>query len=368
MSCTISQKIQAVADTIHERAIGIPTGFHKLDHHTFGLHPQELTLIAGRPSMGKSSLMTDLVINISVHCPVMVFSLEMPENLLIERMISNKAEVSLRRLKQPGVLTTEEKAKKDRAVLALKTRDIIINDASILNPEQMITFVNSFRGLVDKLYIDKKYPYNTGAILVDYLGLMEAGKYTANSNEKLDYVIKTLRQLGKDLNLIVVVLHQLNRKVEDRPDHSPRLSDLRDSGTLEQHADNVILLHRPAYYKMKDLGEDVDDDGEAYFLLAKQRNGATGRIPVVYIPEIMGFRNLGAWCGQPEDEPLLYQVPEVKLPERVETIEPDTKEETSDDGIVATIDAWNDPNEVIESPQAEPEIPEIDMPDDDIPF
>jgi len=284
-------KIIKVSDVLHEvldkmsgESMGIPTGFPKLDVKTKGLKPGELTIIAGRPSMGKSSLMTDMILSASKTKNVFVFSIEMCARLLIERMLANLGNVSYSKMKDAMLYSIELK-RLDVAAKELFRRNIYINDSpwiTVGNIKENIKTITSVKEQV----ID--------CVFVDYLQLMGMSNSPNNRNQDLASISANLKGLARHFNIPFVVLSQLNRNVEYRESRRPQLCDLRDSGAIEQDADAVFLLHRPGYYATMN-SQNATDDGAAEIIIAKQRNGPTCVVHTMWDGAKMSFgnRNIG---------------------------------------------------------------------------
>jgi len=268
----LSNSVESIANNITTSCWGMQTGIDKLDEVTLGLHPKELTIIAGRSSIGKTSLAIGMAMNLGKEHTVYFCSLEMSAKLMIERMIANYLEVSLHNLK----LGLVEQKRIDNAIEYLQTLDIYIDDTSSMSPGQLA---------------QKLKEIDVDCVIVDYLQLMSLGGGNEARWLEIDIMCKGLRNIAKEYDIPILLLCQLNREVEKRNNHEPRLSDLRESGGVEQTADCVVLIHRPVYYEMREIDIETEDDGEAWLFVAKNRNGKTGRIPCVFLPEAMAFRN-----------------------------------------------------------------------------
>lgn len=266
------ESFDSIVSNIGNEPFGLKTGFKQLDEMTRGLHPGELTVIAGRSSMGKSSLMSDMVLSISEKCPVVIFSMEMSFRVLCERLVANFTNTNYHFLKMNKIPVP--------SVDGLKSRNITILDNSYLTP---LKFKEQLKQLKDK--------ENIKCCFVDFLQLMRSDFPAGSRSQEVDNICQDLRAVGKELGISIVLLAQLNREVERRDNHQPRLSDLRESGGIEQAADVVLLIHRPSYYNLKEVDLESEDDGEAFIFVAKSRNAAVGKIPVVWISEYMSFRN-----------------------------------------------------------------------------
>jgi replicative DNA helicase len=280
----IQEFINPVASNIVQ-GIEIPTGYPQLDQITRGLHRKEVTLIAGRSSMGKTAWMIDLVLEISQKYKVGIFSLEMTKEQLIERMIANKQSVSYTDLKMGKVVVDE------KVTDYLGGLQVWINDIAGQDVVQMCKTIAECSQTFD-------------CIFIDYLQLARPpAEFKRQRYQEIDRIAEYLREIAKQKNIAVVLLCQLNREVERRDNHKPRLSDLRESGGIEQVIDTAILLYRPSYYNIYETLDDkskgrVDnhfefqDDGEAYLIIAKNRNGPTGEVPVVWQGPNMSFKSI----------------------------------------------------------------------------
>jgi replicative DNA helicase len=243
---------------------GLGSGFWALDELTGGFHGGELTILAARPSMGKTALMLDIVRENAIRhsIPTLVFTMEMDQDLLVERMFSAEAKVDSRRMKQ-GQLTDNELLKISTAMTAVASSPIYIDDSSML--DEMTMFTRCRRMVRDA---------GIGLVVVDYLQLMHSAKATRDHNrvQEVSNISRTLKAISRDLKIPVLALSQLSRDLEKRPNKRPILSDLRESGSLEQDADNVIFIYRDEYYTK----EKSEHKGEAEINVAKQRNGPIG--------------------------------------------------------------------------------------------
>lgn len=269
----VNEKIVETAANITKSCWGLKSHITTLNNLTLGFHPKELTIIAGRSAMGKTAIMVDLVLEISKIHSCLIFSLEMSAKMLMERMIANSLGVSLYDLKQ-GKIPEENITK---IVKELQTRNILIDDTACISPF----------AIRQKL---KNVP-PPDSIFIDYLQLMRTEK-RIEQWQAVDEMCQDLRAIGKENNIPMIILSQLNREVEKRKTHEPMLADLRTSGGIEQTADCVLLLHRPAYYKMVEVNIDIEDNGEAYIYVAKNRNGATGKIPCRFDAKSMSWKEV----------------------------------------------------------------------------
>jgi replicative DNA helicase len=258
---------------------GLATGFTMLDQLTCGLQNGELVIIAGRPSMGKTALALNIAENLGIveKIPVAIFSLEMGQQQLAERFLCSVSQVESQ-LVRKGMLSTEHYAKLVEACGTLSAAPIYIDDTSALTPLEL-------RARVRRL----KSQYDIRCVFVDYLQLMHLGGRIESRQQEITTISRYLKALARELNIPVVVLSQLNRSPEGREDHLPRMSDLRESGSIEQDADVVMLLHREDYYHGGE--RDYEQSHLAKLLIAKQRNGPTGTIDLMFLERWTRFGN-----------------------------------------------------------------------------
>ncbi len=267
---------------------GYPTGFVDLDGYTGGFQPGSLNIIAARPSMGKTAFAMNIAQfgGTEANIPVLVFSLEMPAEQLVLRMLAAEAEVNLSEL-STGIFTTENFNLVREACDVLAKREIYISDDSMLTAIDFRTRCRRFK---------TKHP-ELGLIIVDYLQLMSSGVSNINSSRQQEVadISRMLKAVARELNCPVVALSQLSRAAEQRVEKKPQLSDLRDSGAIEQDADVVILLFREDYYS--DDEQNDEKNSKADIRIAKNRNGSTGTFHMTFRREITRFMNYG------EDDP-----------------------------------------------------------------
>jgi len=259
---------------------GIATGFHELDDLTCGLQNGEMIIVAGRPSMGKTSLALNIAehLGLEERIPLALFSLEMGKQQLAERFLCSVGEVDAQSVRK-GMLTTEHYQMLVEACGTLSEAPIFIDDTSALTPLEL-------RAKARRL----KTRHEIRCIVVDYLQLMHMGGRVESRQQEITTISRYLKGLARELNVPVVVLSQLNRSPEGRDDHKPRMSDLRESGSIEQDADVVMLLHREDYYKRND--KDYEPDNTAQVIIAKQRNGPTGTVPLIFREKFTRFENM----------------------------------------------------------------------------
>jgi replicative DNA helicase len=287
---TLEKAINDAYDRIDKRTHGdkmfqggIPTGFTDLDEITAGLHDGEMVIVAARPSVGKTSFALGLIRNICVDSgqPVFFVSLEQSKIELAERLICSQARVDSHKLRK-GNLSGDDMTKLIDAGGVLRTAKVFIDD----NPGQnMLRIAANARRL--------KVKHQLKLVVIDYLQLIEPDNRRDPRQEQVAQISKRIKKLARELSIPVVALAQVNRASEERQDHRPRLADLRESGSLEQDADVVMMLHRPDRY------EPGQNEGMVEVIVAKQRNGPTGEINLTYIKQYMRFENYA--MGTPYD-------------------------------------------------------------------
>ena len=265
MESTLDE-IEAIANRSGEMA-GVPTGFVELDELTNGLHPGQMIILAARPAMGKSTLGLDLARACSIKNGMTscIFSLEMGKSEIIMRLLSAEAKIALNNIRK-GMMTDD-----DWARLAAKMSDI--SEAPLFIDDSPNLTMMEIRAKARRL----KQRHDLKLILIDYMQLMTSGKKVESRQLEVSEFSRQIKLLAKELEVPVVAMSQLNRGPEQRNDKKPMLSDLRESGSLEQDADMVILLHREDVYD-----KESPRVGEADFIVAKHRNGPTRTIPVVF--------------------------------------------------------------------------------------
>ena len=256
---------------------GIPTGFIDLDYKTAGFQPSDLILVAARPSMGK----TALVLNIAQHMAfredvtVAVFSLEMSKEQLVNRLLSLESRVDSQSIRT-GNLTDEDWSKLIEGAGVIGKSHLIIDDTPGISVTELRSKCRKF-----------KMEHNLGIIIIDYLKLMTGSKHSESRQQEISDISRSLKAVARELNVPVVALSQLSRAVEQRPDHRPMLSDLRESGAIEQDADVVMFIYRDDYYN-----KDTAKPNVAEIIIAKQRNGAIGTIELAWLPQYTKFANM----------------------------------------------------------------------------
>lgn len=281
----IKSSMEKIDKAIQEKReiTGVPTGFVDLDRVTSGLQPCDMFIIAARPSMGKTSLAMNIVEHVAtgnnalkVKIPVAVFSLEMSTEALVKRMLCSRAGISMKNLSE-GYVSREKHEHLVRAANDLTDAKIYVDDTPGLEPIEL-------RARARRL----KKKHDIGLIVIDYLQMMNYSKFAREGRQReVAGISGALKAMAKELNVPVIVLSQLSRAPEAR-DGKPKLSDLRDSGSIEQDADVVGLLRRPSRYADDDSRED---NTLAILDIAKQRNGPTGEIRLTFVEEITRFEN-----------------------------------------------------------------------------
>ncbi len=257
---------------------GVPTGFTDLDYRTAGLHGSELILLAARPAMGKTAFALNIAANAAIKgkTGVAIFSLEMSKEQLVNRMLCSEAMVDSNKIRT-GKLEEDDWAKLASAIGPLSEANIFIDDTPGIT-------VMEIRTKCRKLKLEK----NIGLIVIDYLQLITGNSKRSGSREQeISEISRSLKILAKELNVPVIALSQLSRAVEQRPDHRPMLSDLRESGAIEQDADIVMFLYRDDVYNKESEKKDI-----AEVIIAKQRGGSTGTVDLLWMGNYTKFVNL----------------------------------------------------------------------------
>jgi len=255
---------------------GVSTGFSDLDERTSGLQPSDLIIVAGRPSMGKTSLAMNLCENVAIKekLAVAVFSMEMPAEQLTMRMLSSLGRIDQQKVRS-GKLADEDWPRLTSALTMLNDTDIYIDDTPALTPTEL-------RARCRRLKREK----NLGLVLVDYLQLMQVPGTRENRATEISEISRSLKALAKELNVPVIALSQLNRSLEQRTDKRPVMSDLRESGAIEQDADVILFIYRDEVYN-----DDSKDKGKAEIIIGKQRNGPIGRVMLTFLNQYTRFEN-----------------------------------------------------------------------------
>ena len=256
---------------------GMATGFIDLDYKTSGFQPSDLILIAARPSMGK----TAFVLNIAEYMAfrnnetVAIFSLEMSKEQLVNRLFSLKSRVDAQLLRN-GNLSDTDWANLIEGAGIIGRSHMIIDDTPGISVSELRSKCRKY-----------KLEHNLGIIMIDYLQLMQGSKKSESRQQEISDISRSLKEIARELQVPVVALSQLSRAVEQRPDHRPMLSDLRESGAIEQDADVVMFLYRDDYYN-----KDTDRKDVAEVIIAKQRNGPIGTVELAWLPQYTKFANM----------------------------------------------------------------------------
>ncbi len=277
VALNVLERIEAASKS-EGTVTGIPTGFIDLDYKTSGMQPSDLVLLAARPSMGKTAFVLNLVDYVAVRkgMPCMIFSLEMSKEQLVNRMLSMESNVDSQKLRT-GSLTD---ADWDAVVEGIG----IIGNSKLLIDDTPGISITELRSKCRKI----KLEYALSMVIVDYLQLMSgSGRSGDNRQQEISEISRSLKALAREIQAPVVALSQLSRACESRQDHRPMLSDLRESGAIEQDADVVMFLYRDDYYN-----KDTDRPNVAEVIIAKQRNGPIGTVELLWRPEFTKFVNM----------------------------------------------------------------------------
>ncbi|MDD7390959.1 MAG: replicative DNA helicase [Lachnospiraceae bacterium] len=267
-----------IASRNRDAVTGIPMGFTDLDYQTSGLQPSDLVLIAARPSMGKTAFVLNIAHNVAIRqekcCAI--FSLEMSKEQLVNRMLAMDANVDSQNMRN-GRLSEGDWEKLVESAGNIGTSKLIIDDTPGISVSELRSKCRKF-----KLEFDLKL------VMIDYLQLMSgSGKNGDNRQQEISEISRSLKALAREIDCPVIALSQLSRACETRNDHRPMLSDLRESGAIEQDADVVMFIYRDDYYN-----KDTDEKNVSEIIIAKQRNGPTGTIKLAWLPEYTKFANL----------------------------------------------------------------------------
>lgn len=257
---------------------GIPTGFIDLDYKTAGLHPSELILIAARPAMGKTAFVLNIAQHVAFDCKkcVAIFNLEMSKEQLATRLFSLQSGVDAQKLRT-GNLSESDWEDLMEGAGTIGQSKLIIDDTSYLTVGELSSKCRKY-----------KLEMGLSLIIIDYLQLMSgSGKSSESRQQEISEISRSLKLLARDLQVPVIALSQLSRAVESRPDKRPMLSDLRESGAIEQDADVVMFIYRDDYYN-----KDSDRKGISEIIISKQRSGPIGTVELAWLPEFTQFKNL----------------------------------------------------------------------------
>lgn len=268
-----------------DKLTGVPTNFYDLDTYTNGLQKSDLIILAARPAMGKTSFALNIAQNVALRAntPVAIFSLEMSKEQLVQRLLCAEAEVDTQRLKT-GNMQAKDWEKLAVAMDSFSQAPIYIDDTAGVT-------ITDLRAKCRRLAMAEK---NLGLIVIDYLQLIE-GTGREDRMQQISSISRGLKILAKELNVPIIALSQLSRAVEGRTDKRPMLSDLRESGSIEQDADIVMFIYRDEYYKNSNDDEEVSEKaankGEADIIIAKHRNGPVGTVKLLFQSNITKFKN-----------------------------------------------------------------------------
>src|SRR5213593_3129419 len=294
MKDQVMEAIESI-EKLYERKggiTGISTGFVEFDRMTSGMHPSEMIVIAARPSMGKTALAMNITEHVAINekLAVGVFSLEMSSQQLVQRLLCSRARVNLQKVRD-GFLGERDFPSLTAAASKLAEAKIFIDDSASLS-------ILELRAKARRL----KAQQDVKLMIVDYLQLLRSTSRRAQDNRQLEIseISAGLKGLAKELKIPIIVVAQLNRQPEQRSGGKPRLSDLRESGSIEQDADLVALLVRPEFYE-EDEEARVEKAGEAELIIAKQRNGPVGEIPLTFLKEFTRFETRARNVSEPEE-------------------------------------------------------------------
>ena len=256
---------------------GMPTGFIDLDYKTSGFQPSDLILIAARPSMGKTAFVLNIAEYMAFHSneTVAIFSLEMSKEQLVNRLFALESRVDSQILRT-GNLSDNDWSSLIEAAGVIGRSNLIIDDTPGISVSELRSKCRKY-----------KLEHNLGIIMIDYLQLMQGSRKSESRQQEISDISRSLKEIARELQVPVVALSQLSRAVEQRPDHRPMLSDLRESGAIEQDADVVMFLYRDDYYN-----HDTEKKDVAEVIIAKQRNGPIGTVELAWLPRYTKFANM----------------------------------------------------------------------------
>jgi replicative DNA helicase len=259
---------------------GIPTGFHDLDKMTSGLQPGDMVVVAGRPSMGKTAFALNIAehVGVEVGLPVAIFSLEMSGPQLATRFLSSTGRLDQNKIRT-GRLTDDDWDKMTNALGKLHEAPIHIDETGAINATDLRARARRLHRKCGKL----------GLIVIDYIQLMTSSRGNENRATEISDISRSIKSLAKELQVPIIALSQLSRKVEERNDKRPLMSDLRESGAIEQDADIIMMMYRDEYYN-----KDTKDPGVAEVIITKHRNGPTGSVRLTFLGEYTKFENFAS--------------------------------------------------------------------------
>jgi replicative DNA helicase len=302
---SVGEMMSDVLESIEERArerkeiTGLPTGFNKFDHMTAGLQPENLIIVAARPGVGKTSWAVNVAMNCALlhKMPVLIFSLEMSKYELMERMLAGEARIDSARLKRGQIEYSDWKNRIYPAGNRLAQAPILIDDSGAPTILDIRAKARRFRS--DLRYFAKapdQGERQLGLIVVDYLQLARGatGKKDESREREIADISRGLKTLAKDLKLPIIAVSQLNRGLEKREDKRPQLSDLRESGAIEQDADMIVFIHRDEMFN-----PESSEKGKAELIVGKHRHGPTGTVPLTFIREYTRFENYSEELEEP---------------------------------------------------------------------
>jgi replicative DNA helicase len=276
----LMQAMESIMAREKAHVTGLPTGYLELDELTCGLQKGEMVIIAGRPSMGKTSFAMNIAEHIGADnsMPIAIFSLEMSKQQLAERILCSRGHIESQ-LVRKGMLSEQQYAELAQTCGELSEKPIYIDDSASLTPLEIRAKCRRLRS-----------QYGIQCVVIDYMQLMSLGGRVESRQQEISTISRYLKALARELEVPVIVLSQLNRSPEGRADHKPLMSDLRESGSIEQDADVVMLLHREDYYHRGET--DYSDTNTAEVIIAKQRNGPTGVVKLMFNDRFTRFENL----------------------------------------------------------------------------
>ncbi|PID56813.1 MAG: replicative DNA helicase [Ignavibacteriae bacterium] len=294
-------------EAIHSKnmsSFSVPTGFYELDDMLGGFQKSDLIIVAARPSMGKTAFALSAARNSAVDhkVPIAIFSLEMATIQLVTRLICAEAKINAHNVRT-GNFRAEDGPRISRTAHKLSQAPIYIDDS----PGQTVLEI---RAKARRLKAEK----NIGLVIIDYLQLMSSSTRMDSREREISTISRSLKALAKELNVPVIALSQLNRAVESRNDKRPQLSDLRESGSIEQDADVVIFLNRPEYYGITQFADGESTEGISEIIVGKQRNGPTGDVRLRFIKDFARFENLDRFHSSFEQQVSQVQQEEDDLP------------------------------------------------------
>ena len=275
----LTESFEKIEDLYHSDNFitGVPSGFIEFDEITTGFQPSELIIVAGRPSMGKTAFCLNIAQYAAMQhkIPVAIFSLEMSKAQIVQRMLCSEARIDTHALRR-GTMPEDDWPKLSMAAGRLSAAPIYIDDTAGISPLEIKAKARRLKAKND-----------LGLILIDYMQLIQTGLKIENRQQEISQISRSLKGLARELNVPVIAVSQLSRAVEQRSVQRPRLSDLRESGAIEQDADLVVFLYREEYYKPK-----TSKKGIAEAIISKQRNGPTGTLELTFLKEYTRFENL----------------------------------------------------------------------------